>query len=573
MDFHQVFQEPFDESDWGSFDAYAQRVKQLTLSATKDDNVIPPITYFLLSQRRPWVLPGLEELKCPTIHPTQNSIFFLLSPTLKHLELGGPEIMFEELIDPMLVTVVSASERSRLNLTSLILHGKPSTNFLRSILKLSNIHHISISAEIDLQSFKEMGLLPNLENLNITLPTSPALPPGEIGFTQLRTLHITSPFSSLQSVLQGVLTINMEFITITAICPVPALTPTSASKGSGQMMKKGKKSQVREKVYDSWAECFMILHSKWSSTLQSITIDQDESLHSFDNPFPSDLFSTPSCYERLSHLQFLRCRFTPYDTGIHSLALACPNLTRLHLPLGVVTPAPSPPKFEPLGVFETGPPICADSDPLAFDKPLEPAETLSWGEPTAYANPVLQSWLPQVGSPDAAILKFSVPKEPATANHTEHVISTTSATSERVTWGVDDIQSSQSHTTTTIAALWSLAELCPSLSHLQIGLDVMTIPPFFDDHVHSHGLIHLSVGSHHTTNVPSKDILKIARHIDRMFPRLEDVQVHDRYSSVLWGEVQHMMSVYKTIRMDEGMRRLKQSLAKSTRRRIDSSAV
>lgn len=454
-------------------------MKQLTLITDGDGDIIASSTYQRLARHRPCLLPSLEDLSCPSALPTHIPLFSLLSPALECLKLGGNQAAYDELIEPALSTITSESEKSRLSLKWLFLHGNSPMNLFSSLYQFSNLLQLSISAEVSIESFKAAGKLVNLENLAITLPAFPEPPVGELGFGNLQTLYIKSPFPSLEWVLREILTPRLSSVSITAVCLLPDLDPTQA-----RLAKKKKRPMVtRFPAYNAFAECFEILNSRWRLSLESITVDQDESLYPFDNHMPSDLFSRLSCFEKLRNLQFHH--FHPTDTGIHSLALACPNLRKLYLPLDCPNPSDFP------------------------------------GSVSTFPNTTLGD---DVGQTD-----------------------------------VDDIELFQSRTATTIVALWSFAELCPSLTHLQIGLDITTctIPPFFDSAVYSHSLIHLSVGSYYQlTNIGPTHTFEIARHIDRLFPNLE-IESHHGHNSTVWDQIGYAVDAYKKVRLDENTRRLK----------------
>ncbi|KAF9462253.1 hypothetical protein BDZ94DRAFT_742907 [Collybia nuda] len=191
-------------------------------------------------------------------------------------------------------------------------------------------------------------------------------------------------------------------------------------------------------------------------------------------------FSAPSslCFEKLKILEIRYENLN--DTIIHNLALACPNLQKLYLPIDSPNPSKDPQSVSPIhnAMFseEPGPRI------------------------------------------------------------------------------VDTILSSQSHTTLTIVSLWSLAECCPKLTHLQIGLDITTTPPFFNSNVHSHGLSDLAVGSYDCA-VDLYAISNIARHILRLFPHVM-IKSQDGHNSMAWEQIAHTIDIYKRIVSDENKRRL-----------------
>lgn len=456
-------------------------MKQLSLITDGDGDIISSSTYQRLARHRPCLLPNLEELSCPSVLPTNIPLFSLLSPTLECLELGGNQAAYDELIEPALSTITSESEKSRLSLKWLFLHGNSPANLFGSLYQFSNLLQLSIAAEVSVESFKAAGQLLNLENLAITLPASPDPPVGELGFRNLRTLYIKSPFPSLEWALQKILTLSLSSISITAVCLLPDLDPTQA--GLARKKKRSTARVIRLPAYNAFAECFEILNSRWRLSLESITVDQDESLYSFDNPVPSDLFSPLLCFEKLQHLQFYS-HFHPTDTGIHSLAQACPNLRKLCLLLDSPNPEDSP-------------------------------ESVSSSPNSTFGGEVSQG-------------------------------------------NVDDIELFQSRTATTIVALWFFAELCPSLTHLQISLDITTIPPFLNSVVYAHGLAHLSVGSYYRlTNIGPTHTFELARHIYRLFPNLE-IQSNDGQNSIVWDQIGYAVDAYKKVRLDENMRRLKE---------------
>ena len=104
-----------------------------------------------------------------------------------------------------------------------------------------------------------------------------------------------------------------------------------------------------------------------------------------------------------------------------------------------------------------------------------------------------------------------------------------------------------------VDTLQVLAEQCPELSFLSIGLDIDSLPPFLQDKVYSHRLQRLCVGSAPATRATA-NLLKTARHLHRLFPHLEEVQTCPDYSASDWKRIGEMIRAYQDICLDESLR-------------------
>ena len=98
------------------------------------------------------------------------------------------------------------------------------------------------------------------------------------------------------------------------------------------------------------------------------------------------------------------------------------------------------------------------------------------------------------------------------------------------------------HNSTTLLALHSVAELCPHLQYLQMSVRTENLPSFSVTPVFSHGLEILSFG-----NSAVGDPLLVARHLDRLFPRLQSIEAR-RFSNE-WREVERLVHMCQDVRV------------------------
>ncbi|KAF9462251.1 hypothetical protein BDZ94DRAFT_1261873 [Collybia nuda] len=151
---------------------------------------------------------------------------------------------------------------------------------------------------------------------------------------------MTSTFLSGLAVLKNIATTSLESIVINAIPSLEdSLAPTPRIK------KTSVKRELPPKGLNHWRKLIETINSRWLLTMRSITINQVEVPQIVNNRTPSDLFSALSPFQHLRCLKIQQCAFFPCDKGIYLLALACPNITTLHLPLECVT-AYAPPATE-----------------------------------------------------------------------------------------------------------------------------------------------------------------------------------------------------------------------------------
>ncbi|RDB17292.1 hypothetical protein Hypma_001930 [Hypsizygus marmoreus] len=119
----------------------------------------------------------------------------------------------------------------------------------------------------------------------------------------------------------------------------------------------------------------------------------------------------------------------------------------------------------------------------------------------------------------------------------------------------DSVSHSTSRHAPDIEALWALAELCPNLSFLKMGVDALSIPPFLTTKIMSHKLCRLSLGSLPETQLSTDQRMKIGRHLDRLFPWLEDVGTVTGYAADDWKRIWNLVQVYQLVRLDDFNRR------------------
>ncbi|RDB17293.1 hypothetical protein Hypma_001931 [Hypsizygus marmoreus] len=105
------------------------------------------------------------------------------------------------------------------------------------------------------------------------------------------------------------------------------------------------------------------------------------------------------------------------------------------------------------------------------------------------------------------------------------------------------------NTKPTFSALYTLAALCPHIKSIQIPLTFQVIPPLPDPRPASRRLESLFIGcvdAPHT--IP--DLLIIAHHIDRLFPRLKLLANADGDIDV-WERVWCMIQAFRSVRSEE----------------------
>ncbi|GLB39531.1 hypothetical protein LshimejAT787_0700410 [Lyophyllum shimeji] len=106
------------------------------------------------------------------------------------------------------------------------------------------------------------------------------------------------------------------------------------------------------------------------------------------------------------------------------------------------------------------------------------------------------------------------------------------------------------HKSLTLSGLSTLAKQCPKLALLQTSLDASILDPA-DDEVLSHGLRKLLL----TTWQSVADKAVLARHLDRLFPRVVVEPNPDVADKETWRTVNRFVSMFQDIRRDERIRR------------------
>jgi hypothetical protein len=471
---------------------YARRVKEFTLKHA--DNDVAQSLYVQLAQFRPQPFPALEIFRCLSVTPSLSQLSLFISPTIKTVELSGCAADNIHIVDPFLSSLTNNPWFSTTELRHLILRGQATTATTVPFISFRHLQSLDIVGELDLASLKEFGGIPRLENLVVTLSRSVTGVEGDIGFAQLKMLHITATFSLIHAMLELIATVQLERVTLVVCTPVPVFqrvcdTSTQVEGKSSVKKKKGcKKSVISEKSCpqealpcDTWASCMAELSSRWSASLISITLCLDKSTDSKKSiPQGFRLFSDVRPFARVEHMHLIDCHFEPSDEEIRELALACPELRELRLSVGGCV------------------------------RRKDAVETRHYCSDLNCCNDERMGLAQATSSP---------------------------------------------HTTTTIEALWALTESCRHLKNLEIGLDLGYIPPFSPTTIFSHGLERLSVGSLESRHGrPSRELLKVGRHLDRLFPHLQCVETHAGYSPDDWKQIYEIIQMYQDVRMDDRKR-------------------
>jgi hypothetical protein len=111
-----------------------------------------------------------------------------------------------------------------------------------------------------------------------------------------------------------------------------------------------------------------------------------------------------------------------------------------------------------------------------------------------------------------------------------------------------------SQTFISLSTLRIIAENCPKLRHLQIQLDTSTIPPF-DTSSKSlrHNLEVLTVAGHKDLDQPSSNTItqcqiRMARHLDLIFPFLKSIEVLLQPNDVTWSGIHDLVKLCQDAR-------------------------
>ena len=459
--------------------------------------ILAPSVYVQLAQLRPQPFPALERFCCPSVTPLLSHLSLFVSPSLKNVELNGCAHDNIHIIDPFLSSLISNPRFSSPHLTHLVLRGDTSTSQAPFVL-FSNLRSLNMGGEVDLATLNQIGTIPQLESLFITVSPSVTVLEGAIGFPRLKTLHITGTSQMMHSVLELVATVQMERVSL-----VTHSTATKTLKKVTRILN-GRKRILMEEVEeavpspDLWASCITMLSSRWSASLISITLSVSN-LTQPREPILPGLFSDIPPFPKVEHVQLTDCFFQPSDEEIRDLALAFPELRALHL--SVVD--------------------CVSRG----GSEIEVVQTCQCGK--WHSCPSIDVVTDQSGYPNS---DDSIPR----------------AMSPRP---------ASSLQTTTIEALWALADSCRHLKTLEIGVDLSYIPPFSTSTVFSHGLERLCVGSlGGPSRRSSSKLLKVGRHLDRLFPRLQHVVTHEGYSVDDWKEIYEIVQTCQGVRMDDKSR-------------------
>jgi len=420
-------------------------------------------TYMRLAQSRPQPLPSLVRLhiEAPCALLEQWPLF--ASYNLAHLEMAGIKLDHAHIIDPFMSTLASLAP---VLMESLVLSGQFAwSNALGSFVQFRCLHSLMISDPISAETLRGFGSLPGLNRFDVILTNSDV--PCDVGFPTLETLKIKGTPSVLQSVLDNISTpclldlrLTIEVVCVQIQKPVPVTSKMQSLNGKVGRSSKSGSGEVQVEVVTAyryppdewWKRWFATLNSRWSYTLNSISISLDR-CGTGQSQIPLGLFSGLDPFMKLIRLDFKNSRFSPTADEIRDLASVCPGIKELRLSV-------------------------ADC----------------------------------------------IPRQELTVNPGGRKVP--------------------------VGALQALAEKCPELSFLSIGLDIDSLPPFLPDKVYSHRLRWICVGSAPETRTTAS-LLKTARHIHRLFPYLEGVQTCPDNSAGDWKQIGEMISAYQDICLDE----------------------
>ena len=508
----KIFHGAFQSHDWDRFDAYAQRVKEFTLR--RADEHLAPWTYVQLAILRPHPLPALEILRCLSVTPSLSYLPLFISPTIKTVKLGSCASDNIHVVDSFLSFLANNPRFQSPELKHLVIRGRATTACNVDFSLFSHLQSLDVAGEVDLASLKEIGTLPRLENLVVTISQSVTDLEGDIGFAKLKSLHVTASFSMIKSMIGLADTCDMERVTLVAFCAPASQIRNIPMKTKPMKLKKGKRgktkvrksftSEASSQKTETWASCIAELSSRWSASLMSLTLLPDE-LTDSKKSIPPGLFSHLPPFSKLERLHLNNCHFKPSNEEIRDVALACPELVELRLSV-VDCISRNEVQGEPANPFS---PCGNASNPLQI--------TLSPRTPTIEVQ----------GEPANAFNPYGNASNPP--------------------------QITSSPRTTTIEALWTLAESCRHLKTLEIGLDIDYIPPFYPTAIFSHGLEKLSVGSLELRR-PTRQLLNVGRHLFRLFPSLQHLEGHIGYSADDWQQINEIVQTFQDVCMDETKR-------------------
>jgi hypothetical protein len=100
------------------------------------------------------------------------------------------------------------------------------------------------------------------------------------------------------------------------------------------------------------------------------------------------------------------------------------------------------------------------------------------------------------------------------------------------------------------AGIYTLAQYCPGLIYLHIPLSTGFIPALSEYKPKVHQLRSLLIGGHNSGVLGLSESLLIARHFDRLFPHLDDLQ-HLGRDITIWDKIFTMMQTFRAVRSDE----------------------
>lgn len=108
---------------------------------------------------------------------------------------------------------------------------------------------------------------------------------------------------------------------------------------------------------------------------------------------------------------------------------------------------------------------------------------------------------------------------------------------------------SEGPTDASLTTLIHLANSCPDLRHLQLPFSIGTIPPLSVSPSLSHRLESLVLGGFNIAP-QFRDLMLIARHIDRLFPSLQTLRNATGIDPYLWDKVDIMIHTFQSVRAD-----------------------
>ena len=102
--------------------------------------------------------------------------------------------------------------------------------------------------------------------------------------------------------------------------------------------------------------------------------------------------------------------------------------------------------------------------------------------------------------------------------------------------------------TISLSTLRIIAESCPELRHLSIQLDISTVPPFdISSKSLAHKLEFLDVGDGHSYVTQTSLQIRMARHLDSIFPYLKSIQMEPN-TDATWSGINDLVKLCQDLK-------------------------